>query len=75
MSFALYMVGFAIFMGGVVWGAFEAGIPHVYIGIGNLAQCLAQMLHGRGLADEHRDGVFVLAARQRGVERRGAGAA
>jgi hypothetical protein len=36
MSFALYMVGFAIFMGGLVWGAFEAGIPHVYIGIGAL---------------------------------------
>ncbi|MGC1173905.1 hypothetical protein [Polaromonas sp.] len=36
MSFALYMVGFAIFLAGLVWGAFEAGIPHVYIGIGAL---------------------------------------
>jgi hypothetical protein len=36
MSFALYMVGFAIFMGGLVWGAFEAGVPPVYIGIGAL---------------------------------------
>lgn len=36
MSFALYMVGFAIFLAGLVWGAFEAGIPSVYIGIGAL---------------------------------------
>lgn len=36
MSFALYMLGFAIFLGGLVWGAFEAGIPPVYIGIGAL---------------------------------------
>lgn len=36
MSFVLYMLGFAVFLGGVVWGAVEAGIPHVYIGIGTL---------------------------------------
>lgn len=36
MSFALYMVGFVIFLGGLVWGAVEAGIPHLYIGIGTL---------------------------------------
>ena len=36
MSFALYMIGFLIFMGGVVWGAVVAGVPHVYIGIGAL---------------------------------------
>ncbi|MDP1740109.1 MAG: hypothetical protein Q8M51_01595 [Polaromonas sp.] len=36
MSFALYMVGFAIFLGGLVWGAFVAGVPPIYIGIGSL---------------------------------------
>ena len=36
MSFALYMVGFVVFLGGVIWGAIVAGIPHVYIGIGAL---------------------------------------
>jgi hypothetical protein len=36
MSFALYMLGFIVFLGGVVWGAVVAGIPHVYIGIATL---------------------------------------
>ena len=36
MSFALYMLGFAVFMGGVIWGAVVAGVPNVYIGIGAL---------------------------------------
>jgi hypothetical protein len=36
MSFALYMVGFVIFLGGLVWGAFVLGVPQVYIGIGAL---------------------------------------
>jgi hypothetical protein len=36
MSFALYMVGFVIFLAGVIWGAVEAGVPHLYIGIGAL---------------------------------------
>lgn len=36
MSFALYMLGFAIFLGGLVWAAVVAGIPELYIGIGAL---------------------------------------
>jgi hypothetical protein len=36
MSFALYMVGFVIFLGGLIWGAVVAGVPTVYIGIGSL---------------------------------------
>lgn len=36
MSFALYMVGFIIFLGGLIWGAFAAGVPQLYIGIGAL---------------------------------------
>jgi len=43
MSFALYMVGFVIFLGGLIWGAMEAGVPHLYIGIG------AVILLGRGI--------------------------
>lgn len=36
MSFALYMVGFLIFMAGLIWGATVVGVPTVYIGIGAL---------------------------------------
>ncbi len=36
MSFALYMLGFVLFLGGVIWGAVEAGVPNLYIGIGTL---------------------------------------
>lgn len=34
MSFALYMVGFLIFIGGVSWGLVTAGLPHLYVIIG-----------------------------------------
>lgn len=36
MSFSLYMLGFIVFLGGMAWGAVEAGIDPVYIGIGAL---------------------------------------
>lgn len=36
MSFALYMIGFVIFLGGVIWAAVAAGVPQLYIGIGTL---------------------------------------
>ncbi|WP_372659119.1 hypothetical protein [Hydrogenophaga sp.] len=36
MSFALYMLGFIVFLGGMVWGAIELGVPYEYIGIGTL---------------------------------------
>ena len=36
MSFALYMIGFIIFLAGLVWAALTAGIPQLYIGIGVL---------------------------------------
>ena len=35
-SCALYLLGFEIFLGGLIWGAVEAGIPQMYIGIGAL---------------------------------------
>lgn len=34
MSFALYVVGFAIFIAGLAWAAAVAGMNHTYIGIG-----------------------------------------
>ncbi|MGJ7492297.1 hypothetical protein [Variovorax sp. ZT4R33] len=36
MSFALYMIGFLIFLAGLGWGASVAGVPTIYIGIGAL---------------------------------------
>ncbi len=33
MSFALYIVGFLLIIGGVAWGLMVAGVPHLYVGI------------------------------------------
>lgn len=33
-SFALYMIGFLIFLGGLVWAAVAAHVPNTYIAIG-----------------------------------------
>lgn len=54
MSFALYMIGFLIFLGGVAWGASVAGVPTIYIGIG------AMILLGIG--------IFSAVARTRGKD-------
>ena len=35
MSFALYMLGFVIFLGGLIWGAVE-------VGIGDRGECQAR---------------------------------
>lgn len=34
MSFALYLVGFLVFIGGLAWAASVAGVPQLYILIG-----------------------------------------
>ena len=34
MTFALYLIGFAIFIAGVAWGLSVLGVPHLYIMIG-----------------------------------------
>ena len=34
MSFALYMIGFLIFLAGVAWAALVAGVPQIYVEIG-----------------------------------------
>jgi hypothetical protein len=36
MSFALYMIGYLVFMAGVVWAAVVVGVPQHYIGLGIL---------------------------------------
>lgn len=34
MSFAIYLIGFLILIGGLAWGAFTLGVAPIYIGIG-----------------------------------------
>jgi len=34
MSFALYMIGVVLLVGGLAWGLVTAGVPHTYIAIG-----------------------------------------
>ena len=34
MSFALYIIGFMIFIGGVAWALVTAGVPQLYVLIG-----------------------------------------
>ena len=36
MSFALYLVGFVILMGGLIWGAVMLHIPGQWIGMGTV---------------------------------------
>ena len=31
MSFALYLIGFFVFIGGVAWGLVTVGVPTVYV--------------------------------------------
>jgi hypothetical protein len=33
MSFALYMIGLALLIGGIAWGLITAGLATIYIGI------------------------------------------
>ncbi|MBC7955791.1 MAG: hypothetical protein H7Y33_07975 [Cytophagales bacterium] len=33
MSFALYLVGFVLLIGGIAWGLIVAGVPTLYVGI------------------------------------------
>lgn len=34
MSFALYMVGFIVFIAGIAWACMVAGVPQLYVTIG-----------------------------------------
>ncbi len=31
MSFALYLLGFAVLIGGIAWGLIVAGVPQLYV--------------------------------------------
>ncbi|HTH43555.1 MAG TPA: hypothetical protein VL528_00605 [Oxalicibacterium sp.] len=33
MSFAIYLIGFAVFIGGVAWALVTAGVPQLYVAI------------------------------------------
>ena len=33
MSFALYLIGFVVLIGGIAWGLVLAGVPSTYVGI------------------------------------------
>jgi hypothetical protein len=33
MSFALYLFGFALLIGGIAWGLVTAGVPQLYVAI------------------------------------------
>ncbi len=33
MSFALYLFGFVLVIGGIAWGLVTAGVPSLYVGI------------------------------------------
>jgi hypothetical protein len=33
MSFALYMIGFVLLIGGVAWGLVLAGVPTIYVAV------------------------------------------
>lgn len=35
-SFVLYLIGFAILIGGIAWALVEAGVPHLYIVIASV---------------------------------------
>jgi hypothetical protein len=43
MSFAIYIVGFVILMGGIAWGMSAAGVSNLWIGI------VAMILLGLGI--------------------------
>jgi hypothetical protein len=36
MSFAIYLVGFFIIVGGLAWGLIVAGVPGLYVAIGSV---------------------------------------
>ena len=36
MSFAIYLIGFAIFIGGVAWALITAGVPTLYVVIASV---------------------------------------
>ena len=57
--FAVYMIGFLVFMAGVVWAAVVVGVPQLYITIGALVLVAIGGLVALGRSrsrHRHRDG-------------------
>jgi len=54
--FAVYMIGFLVFMAGVVWAAVVVGVPQLYITFGALALIAigALVAFGRSRNRQHR---------------------
>lgn len=46
MPFSLYMIGFLVFMAGVVWAAVVVGVPQLYITMGALVLAIIGVLAG-----------------------------
>lgn len=46
MPFAVYMIGFLVFMAGVVWAAVVVGVPQLYITFGALVLIVVGALVG-----------------------------
>lgn len=57
MPFAVYMIGFLVFMAGVVWAAVVVGVPQLYITFGALALIVigALVAFGRSRSRHHDD--------------------
>ena len=57
MPFAVYMIGFLVFMAGVVWAAVVVGVPQLYITLGALVliAVAAVVAVGRSRSRHHRD--------------------
>lgn len=57
MPFAVYMIGFLVFMAGVVWAAVVVGVPQLYITFGALALIVigALVAFGRSRSRHHHD--------------------
>jgi hypothetical protein len=55
--FAVYMIGFLVFMAGVVWAAVVVGVPQLYITFGALALIVIGGLValGRSRSRHHHD--------------------
>ena len=48
MSFALYMIGYLIFIAGIAWACVVAGVPQLYIIIGAVILLAIVNLFSRG---------------------------
>lgn len=54
--FAVYMIGFLVFMAGVVWAAVVVGVPQLYITLGALVLIAIALIVGVSRSrSRHRD--------------------